>query len=253
MAKKTQLETEYAEPFAQWQTAQTPETTSALLKAVQPVLDKGIAQYVGAAASPVTASRARLIALQAIKTYDPAQARLSTHITNHLQGLKRYARQSQQIFTVPERMSLDAGFLAQRSDELTDKLGREPTMHELADATGLSPRRIKNIRSMRPPVAEGTVSAATETEESGGTGPAVTGLGRQKGLPPGIELLYHDLDPTSQKILEHSHPAVAEAFGFPLLNNQRLAAKLRLSPSAVSQRKLVLQKKLDEAQDMNLF
>ena len=91
MAKqqRNMLEPEFAEPYMKWRTEQTPENNSAMLNAVQPILNKGVAAYAGPNPSPITQSRARLIALKALQTYDPGQARLSTHITNHLQGLRR--------------------------------------------------------------------------------------------------------------------------------------------------------------------
>lgn len=249
MARRDQLEDDYREPFQQWQAAPNPENTSALLSAVQPVLDKGVAMHVGPSASPVTRSRARLLAIQAFKSYDPTKARLATHVHNHLQGLKRFARRSQQIFSVPEQMSMDAGFISQKHADLSDELGRDPTTIELADATGLSLKRIEKIRSMQQPMAEGTMEAATGGPESSSMNPAVRGLGQQQGVPPAVELLYHELDPVNQRILESS----LGLWGAPKMSNQSLAAKLRITPSALSQRKQVLQRKLDEVQDLNLF
>ena len=250
MAKqqRNMLEPEFAEPYMKWRTEQTPENNSAMLNAVQPILNKGVAAYAGPNPSPITQSRARLIALKALQTYDPGQARLSTHITNHLQGLRRITRQEQQILSVPERMSMDAGHITQASAELEDRLGREPTMHELADHTKLSTGRIQKIQGMQSPMAEGTMEAATMDPESGPMSPA-TRSPRQGGTHPSVEMVYHDLDPTSQKILEYS----LGLYNRPILQNKEIAARLRLSPGAISQRKAILQRKLDEAQDYNLF
>jgi DNA-directed RNA polymerase specialized sigma subunit len=249
MAKKSLLEEHFTEPFSQWQKSPSPESTSALLKAVSPVLDKGVAAYAGPNPSPNTRSRARRIALQALKSYDPSQAKLATHLTNHLQGLRRVMRQEQQVLSVPERMSMDAGHITQRTAELSDRLGREPSMVELADATGLSVRRLQRIQQMQSPIAEGTMEAATMDAESGPMTPATRSPSTEQHIHPSVELVYHDVDPVGQKILEGS----LGLFGKPVLSNQDLARRLRLSPGAISQRKALLQQKLDEAQDFNLF
>ena len=243
---KNMLEAEFAAPFAQWQQAPTPENSSRMLQVVEPVLSRGVLAHAGPNASPNTKSRARRLALNALKSYDPSQAKLATHLTNHLQGLRRIMRQEQQILSVPEQVSMDAGHLNQRESELEDLHGRSPTAIELADATGLSIRRINKIRQMHQPVAEGTMAASNLTPESEGMLPAVKDDNPRNMQ---VELLYHELDPTGQKILEHT----LGLYGKPVLSNQDLARHLRLTPGAVSQRKAALQRKLDETADLHLF
>jgi len=232
------LEETYAEPFSQWQASPTPQNMSSLMTSVQPVIERGLQLYAGKNVSPMTRSRARRLAIRAIKTYDPRQSKLSTHLTNHMQGLRRVVRQETQVMALPERVALNQGLLTETEQRLTDELGRPPSSQELTDATGLSLRRLAHIRKFRPPVAEGTLQAMTGEEGGEGLSPAVA----QQPSQQWAELVYHDLDPTNQQILEHS----LGLFGQPALSNQQLAGRLGLTPGAVTQRKAKIQRQLDQ-------
>ena len=98
------LEPKYADAFALWQRNPTPTSTGTLLRLVQPDIDRGIFAHVGQS-DPILRSKAKRMALRAIQSYDPSKAKLSTHIINQLQGLKRVARQQTQILPIPERLS----------------------------------------------------------------------------------------------------------------------------------------------------
>lgn len=235
------LEPEFAPHFHAWKAKPSPQTAGTLLREVHPVLHKAISAHVGKG-DPLLTSRARRIALDAFTTYDPSRAKLATHLTNQLQGLKRQARQQRQIISLPERVALDRSHLQRQHEELSDRLGREPSLVELADHTGLSVSRIKHVQRFRPPVAEGMLDRG---EESEGFAPAVLSPASQSWL----HFVYHDAHPTDQKILEWS----LGLHGVRRLSNQEIARRLRLSPGAVSQRKKQLQRRLDEADRYSPF
>lgn len=240
------MEPDYLEDFRSWKASPSPTTSSKMLQRLDPVINRGIQAYVGNQASPNIRSRAKQLALQALHTYDPEQAKLGTHVMNHLQGLRRISRQSQQILRVPERVVMDQAFLNEQKAQLTDSIGREPSVEELADHTGLSMKRIKYLHQFQRPLAEGTLSGIVGEEgESGGFSPAVV----QAPSEIYLETLYGDLDGPNQKILEWT----LGMHGQKRLSNQQIAAKLNLSPGAISQRKALLQSKLDEMHDLRLF
>jgi DNA-directed RNA polymerase specialized sigma subunit len=237
------LEPKYKSLYDTWKINPNPSTTGMLLSAVSPEIDRGIFAHVGQS-NPLLKSRAKKMALQAIRTYDPSQAKLSTHIVNQLQGLKRVSRQQGQILPIPERVAMDQGFVEKAKAELEDELGREPTMVEIADRTGLSPKRINYVRKFRYPMAEGTISSMSEDEESGGFAPAVD----QQQTNTWFEFVYSDLDETNQKIMEWT----LGLHGSPVLSNQQIARKLRITPGAVSQRKAKIQQALNQ-EELNPF
>lgn len=241
------LESKYKDPFDQWKQGATPTTTGNLLRAVQGDIDKGIQAHVGGQVSPMLRSRARRLAIRAFDGYDPTQAKLGTHLVNQMQGLKRISRQQNQILKVPERVSLDQQRVRLSKQEFLDQHGREPSMVELADYTGLSLRRLGHIRRFRPAVAEGTLNSLTTSE--GGEASFLPAIDDPNRSDPWVELVYSDLDAVNQKILEWT----LGLHGEPTYSNQEIARKLRVSPGAISQRKQHIQSLLDEGEQRSIF
>ena len=225
------LEPKFQQPFKTWEADPTPGNASLLLTAVKPAINRGIRAHVGTKISPATRSHARRLTLGAIRSYDPRQAQLSTHIINSLQGLKRVVRQQSHVMTVPERVELDRRRVATARTELEDRLGREPSPLQMADYTGLSLRRLEHIQQFRPPAAESRFTTATEETE--GFMPAV----KQGPSDAWLELLWEDLTPVDQNILDWT----LGLHGQQPKSNQEIARRLRLSPGAVSQRKARIQ------------
>ena len=246
MPQLGKLEPDYQADFEAWQKAPTPESTSQMLATIEPAISRGIQTHFGSRdISPTLKSHARRLALQALKTYDPYQSRLSTHVINHLQGLRRVARRQQQIFRVPERVASDQAFVNEQRTHLTDQMGREPSTAELADHTGLSMKRLAYLTQFRTPTAEGTLSAL-QTEDGDGSGfiPSV-----MSSSDTATEAVYGDLDGMNQRIMELG----LGLHGHRTMSNPDIARMLRLSPGAVSQRKALIQGKLQEMQGLNLF
>lgn len=237
------LESKYREPFTAWKNNPTTTATGALLKAIQPEVDRGIFAHVGTNPSPTLRSRAKRLAISAIRSYDPTQAKLGTHIVNQLQGLKRITRQQTQILSIPERVALDQGFIEKAKAELEDELGREPNTAELADRTNLSPKRIAYVAKFRYPKSEGSFDSMAAGEDSGFS-PAVN----QQQSDSWLNFVYSDLDDVSKKIMEWT----LGLNGTKKLSNQAIATRLRITPGAVSQRKARIQQLLDQ-QELNPF
>lgn len=233
------LEDKYKQPFNTWKAAPTPQSTALLLKTVQPEIVRGISAHVGQG-NPNLNSKAKRMALQAMRNYDPTRASLGTHIVNSLQGLKRVARRQTQILPMPERVVLDQGHVERAKAELEDELGREATVSELADKTGLSTKRINYVNKFRYAMPEGMFASMGEESEDGGFMPAVD----QGQSNSWLEFVYADLDPTSQKIMEWT----LGMNGAKQLSNQAIARKLGMTPGAVSQRKFKIQQALNQEQ-----
>lgn len=244
MEPSTLLEPEFADHFNDWKKAPTPQTTSLLLKAVNPVIDSALKTYGGRGSSPTLRSKARLMAVDAFKRYDPSRAKLRTHLMSHLQGLRRASAQESQIISIPERVGLDLHKLRLAENELGDKLSREPSTMELADHTGLSHKRIEYIRKAQPGLSEGALAPEGEAEEGQGIGPAITSPESQAW----VNFVYHDLNPVDQIIMEHS----LGLHGKQILPKQLIAAKLKLSPGAISQRAAKIQEKINKKDELRL-
>jgi DNA-directed RNA polymerase specialized sigma subunit len=245
MAKEpdTLLEPEFEEPYKAWKATPSPVTAGALLKAVKPVLQSGLKTYGGTeAASPNLASKARQIALGAFDKYDPNRAKLRTHLMVHLQGLRRQSADESQPIRLPDRVSLDLHRLHFATNELKDRLGRDPSDAELADHSGLSYKRLTHLRKVMPTHSEG-VYTQSDSEGEPGSAPAVV---PQNGDEHWLHFVYGDLDPNDQLIMEHT----LGMHGKPIKSKQWIAGRLGLSPGAISQRAAHIQSLLDKREEL---
>ena len=230
MPKSSFIEPEFEPAWRQWRADDSPASNRQFLQTLSPLVDKAFSAHVGKG-SPVLRSNAKRITLESMRRYDPSQSSISTYLYRQLAGLNRLSRRQSNILRVPERLQLGRTGMREAEAELQDRLGRDPSDQELADHMGLSLKRITQLRRAGQPLAEGS-------------------LGRLDGFQPEalrrrsntlIDLLYDDLDPVDQRIVEHSFGLR----GRPVLQNNVLAQRLKLSPGAVSQRRARIQSRLD--------
>lgn len=229
------LEPEFQEPYLRYRNNPDPKNASALLDALKPVIQSGVRTYVGKP-NPLSSSRARKLALQAVRSYNPTKARLSTHVHNYLKGLRRITEQQTRAVRIPERALLDRNRMVQGEAELTEELGREPTATELADHLKMPVKRIEMLRRMQSGVSQSML--AFSGPEAQGWSPAV----QQPRTDAWLRLVHADQDRTNQKIMEWTFGM----YGAPILSNQEIARRLKLSPGAISQRKAKIQQLLDQ-------
>jgi DNA-directed RNA polymerase specialized sigma subunit len=238
------LEPEYEDAYQSWRNNPTPDSRHGVLEAVRPVIDSAIRSYAPQAGSGAR-SRAKLLALQSLESYDPSKGKLKTHLLTSLQRLQRVAAEQDQIIRVPEQVRLSRQHLASAERELEDSLGRPPSSRELSARLGLSMARIADLRRAHVPVASGSV-VDLEGNADASTASKIPGLDTDREWH---EFVYHDLQPADQLVMEHT----LGMFGKPVLTTQELARQLRLSTGAISQRKAKIQKMLDQRDDVNIF
>lgn len=244
----TGVSPEFDTLYTSWSTNKTPETNTKILSAVQPVIDTALQSYGGTAYSPTLRSRAKLMALKALQTYDPQKGNVRTHLLSQLQSLRRAAAKEQNIISLPEQVGLDFQNLNTAENELRDQYGRDPTDDELADHTNLSKRRIQKIRSFNQPLAEGTVSRIVDEDSSGGD-VASTIPGSRKGVDAWLDFVYDDLGPTDKLIMD----MVLGRNGRKKASTQDIARRLGITPGAVSQRAAKIQTMIDKRHDFGGF
>ena len=237
------LEDDYRPAFEAWKADDSPANRRQLLTSVQPVLNTAASTYGGGTA--IARSHAKMMALDAFRTYDPVRGSLKNHLLSELRRLQRTIPQVAQGVHVPEQVFLDKKRLQQAEDELSDDLGRPPSTAELANATGFSMKRISHIRN-----ASSGVMSGTFTDESGETYmPASQIPGFNPAADAWQTLVYESLSPVDQSIMELS----LGLHGSDVLENRQIAAKLGLSPGAISQRKAKIQQMLDSHHGDSLF
>lgn len=239
------IEPNYVNAYQAYAADPSPTNTDAMLAAADPILRMGVSTYGND--SPIMRGHARRIAVESLPRYDPTKAGLKTHLMSHLQGLQRLAARRDRVLSVPERMLLDRNRLRAATAELADDLGRDPSDSELADRVKIPMKRIAEIRKYRPAVTHGQV-ASSAAAVAGSPDAFDAAVRRPGGGLRRAELLYHDLSPPDQVILERT----LGLRGKPVATGREIAAALGISPSAVAQRAARIQAQLDELQDMGI-
>jgi len=246
------LEEELTEPYQAWQTQPGPATGGNLLRALTPTIDSAVRNFGGKSAGPLLRSKARRIVLDSLPRYQPSSGPLRTFLTSQLQGLRRAAAEGASIISVPEQIRLERHHLFEATESLHDELGREPDDTEIADRTGLSFKRLAKIRGASPALVEGALRSPGESGEMEQFQPATSMPGAQGALSDDAwtRFVYLSLeDPKDRFILEHS----LGLNGKPLLDNRAIAVKLRVTPSAVSQRRVKIQRALNSRSELGVL
>lgn len=227
------LEPHFREPYEAYISSRSPEAASKLLTAVSPVIDKALKSYAGGESNTATLrARAKTMALEAVRRYDPNRAKLETHLLSHLRGLRRATERATSGVYVPESWRLDARKLDAGRVDLADELGREPSDVELADRLQLPIDRIAKARSV-----PGVLSGSQVGGDIGGTIKP-----DQKAWDTWLKIVHADLGDIDRVILERSFGM----HGHPVVPAHEIAKMLNLSPAAVSLRKQRIQQHLDQ-------
>ena len=246
---RTMLESEFEPHYTAWKADPNPKNAQTLLKTVNPVVTSAMRTFAGnAAASPTLRSKAKLLVLDALPRYDPTKSKLRTYLMTNLQSLHRATAEENQIVSVPERVRLNQHKLYTASQDLTDKLGREPSDQELSTHTGLSLKRLEHVRKSQGSLAEGQTRSVNEEGEEVSGGPAVMS---QDNNSTWLRFIYADLDPRDQFIMEHT----LGMHGKGVIPKGEIAKRLGVSAGAVSQRAARIQQLIDSKEELagNLF
>ncbi len=177
-------------------------------------------------------TKARVLASKALKSYDPtAGASVDTWLDRSLQPLSRFKRERSFAIQLPERAILD-NFEVRRAElEFEDKHGRLPDFDELADAAGVSLKRIAALRkAVRPQVAESAVEGQL-------SGSIVT-----DHTDEALTAVWQEADAIDRKIIE-----LKTGFGgrHVPITSEEVASRLSLTPVQVSRRSARMAAKLD--------
>lgn len=225
-----------------WKKTNSDEDFQRVLKALDPVIKKGVFAFGNN--QPYLITRARILAAEAIKMYNPEalkkensrQASLSTYVYSSLQRLQRIAADRAEAVRIPERSRMDAILLRSTINDYVDMHGVEPDLATLSDLTGLSKKRIQAAsRAFRE------ISAAGLETEKGDTLLTVEENENVEN-DPWRDYVYYDLDSKGRKIFEWT----TGYGGSKILPKQEIARRLHMTPAAVSSRINTIMKRINE-------
>lgn len=209
--------------YSSWRKVRTPQNAGQLLGVLAPTIDSALTSFAPADRDALR-TKARLMALRAVDTYDPKKgAKLNSHVFNSLRSLNREKARRTNVVHVPENMILEKNRLRLAKETGFAETGQEPTVEELADMTGISARRIEKLEAVG-----GQLSSSQTLTEKGDTFFAKT----EDPQRIWADYVYHDLDAPDKRIFEWSTGYGGKA----KIPKGEIARRLKISPSAVSQR-----------------
>lgn len=140
---------------------------------------------------------------------------------------------------LPEKLRRDRAQVFTTMEQLRNEYGREPSDEEVMDITGIPLKRMLKVKQAMHAKIPLSVYEAGSEDESGT--PDITSSSRSP-MDDWLDAVYHDSNDIDKVILQYK----SGYRGAPILSNQEIAAKLKLSPGAVSQRSAKLQARLGE-------
>ena len=220
-----------------WKRNQNSANMQQLLDTAKPTIKKALTSFAGG--DRALTGQAKRLAIGAFKTYDASRgAKLRTHLIIRLQPLQRAYTKRVSPFAIPERVQLDKMRIDRAEQAFVQLQGREPSDAEMAEETGLSLRRIAHVKSF----AGGILSEGQMVVDGEQT------LPRSSVVTPEdivVEYVHHDLDPIDKKILEWK----TGIYGKRRLSTTEIAQRLKVTPSAISQRAAKIAMKLEAARN----
>lgn len=213
-----------------WVPPNSQEELAAAVNELRPKLAYHLHRY-GLGADPLAAGHARALAANALKTYDPASgASFNTWLDRSMQPLSRFKRLRATAVKVPEKIQLDAYRVNRALMDFEETHEREPEPEELADAAGLSVKRLDQItRSFRKMSGEDAFEGNLPSDYD------------VDFVSEALEAVWDEADKIDRKIIEHK----TGFGGQPMLSPKEIALQLKLSPVELSRRSARIGAKMD--------
>jgi DNA-directed RNA polymerase specialized sigma subunit len=211
---------------------ESPEAMSPLLQSLKPLVYRyGVQQFANRVPihQHVLEAEARRLAIQGLRKYDPTKAQINTFLKPQLQSTNRFVRKRQNMSRITEDRIGKIGNMDRAIARLKDKLGREPTLHELADEMKESPDTLEKLIAERKD--DRLSSGALED-------PFLTETPKSRSV---LRLIRYELTPNEQLVFDY----LTGQNGKPLITSTgQIARKLGWGDSKVSQIKTAITRKI---------
>ena len=210
--------------YGRWLADPTPQNMKTVLDDLDTTINAEIQRFSGP--KPLLKSKARALAVKAVKTFNPASgSKLRSWVVTQLQPLSRYNNSLKPI-KVPEDAARQSYLVHKTRERLIDETGRDPTDAELADATGVSVKRLRRIQHMTP----ATVNEPVQSSEDETT--ADLAVYRSNPAQAAASAVYDALDRRDKMIFDMR----TGMHGRRERSGKDIADMLRVSPAFVTQR-----------------
>lgn len=218
--------------LALWRTwksgGKKPEHLRPLLKAYRPMLATraGVFKRQHLVSPAAIDAEAKKLFVRALDTYDPKSAQLGSWVWTNLNKLSRYVVQRQNVARIPEERVYKIQAFRTAKTSLRDDLGREPLPKEIARETGF---RLKDVKLLGREIRQDLLASKFVAEPPGV---------RPRKEEAVLSLIGPELSPSEAKILGFVQGGRT--------STSEIAREMAISPSAVSQFKRSLARKIEK-------
>ena len=219
--------------IAEWQKTKDPAIFANLMVRYQPVIHSAVNRFKTTGVAPATLrAQATTQVIKAINSYNPDKnTQPTTHIWNNLFKLQRTAMESLTSGHIPEYRNIKRSTFQITKDNLTDRLGYEPSAEEMADELSWDINEVSRMNSE----LGGEVTASQAEFDFYGNSTIKEHPDRALA-----GYLYHELKGREKTVFEHTFGLGGKA----ILNNKEIAKKVKLNEMAVHRMKKKMSKKI---------
>lgn len=214
-----------------WNSDRSESNFNNLYNTLKPTIQYALAAN-NAIGDSLIETKAKILAAKAIKSFDPSYGNsLPTYLSSQLQKLTRISRDLRSPIKVPERQLYAAAELARTEEDWKEKHGgKEPTVSDLADAMGMSIKKISDIRKQFVKQVSESKYFSGVTSDDNISSNAEQNAEESLFTDEAISYVYNDLGYRDKKILEYS----TGFGGSDILSPAEISKKLNISQSQVS-------------------
>ena len=221
------------EKILSWQKSKDPQLFTELVIDFTPVVSSVVNKYRSTGVSPAALrTQATTQLIKAFKSYDPSKGtQPTTHIWNQMQRVQRVATESLTSGHAPEYRNIKRSTFVTIRDNLTDRLGYDPSVDDMADELGWDRNEVARMNSE----LGGEVTASGAEFDFYGNSMQMKSKDRILS-----DYLYHELKGKEKTIYEYTFGVG----GKPKLNNKQIAEKLHTNEMAIHRAKKVMAQKV---------
>jgi DNA-directed RNA polymerase sigma subunit (sigma70/sigma32) len=222
--------------YDEWKTAPPSTKDAALAK-----LLANLSGVVGSAVNTYRAAplpfqilelEAKASAVDAIRSWEAKKGMsLASYVGTMVRNdLHRYVGTHQNVARIPEHQIQRIGPFNAAVSELSNRFGREPTTHEVADHLGVGVKHVTTLRKM----------LRKDLAISGEDSDSITDIEHDPDYERAL-MAYYSLSPQEKTVFDYTFGA----HGQPKMKPSEMAAKLGVSPARISAVKESIGKKLN--------
>ena len=211
----------------------THDNKNKVIRALTPSINYALGSL-NATDDPLIRAKAKVYASRAIDKFDPSYGvNLNTYVSSQLRKLTRTVRDMRNPIKIPEAQIYEAQALAEAEQKFIDEHGREPDLTELSDASGMSLKKIGDIRSKYiKQVSESQYYTGGGSDESDdrSTSAAEEGMENADFTEEALRYVHAGLNHRDKKILEWT----TGMYGSKQLSPAEISMRLKVSQSQIS-------------------